>query len=114
MLTPLSGKSVVVTGASRGIGNGIARVFARCGRKVLVIGRDVAAAEAATEEIVSAGCAAHAFRGDVACWEDMQAMADTAVARHGGIDTLISNAGIYPENPIEETTASDPSAMMMT
>jgi 3-oxoacyl-[acyl-carrier protein] reductase len=107
MLTPLSGKSVVVTGASRGIGKGIARIFARCGGNVLVVGRDPAAAEAATEEIVSAGGTAHAFRGDVACWEDMQALADTAVARHGGIDILISNAGIYPGKPIAEMTGAD-------
>lgn len=107
MLTSISGKSVVVTGASRGIGKGIARVFARNGGRVLVVGRDLTAAEAAAAEIVSDGWTAAAYRGDVASWEDMQAMADTAAVRHGGIDILVSNAGIYPEQPIDGMTGAE-------
>jgi 3-oxoacyl-[acyl-carrier protein] reductase len=107
MLTPISDKSVVVTGASRGIGKGIARVFARNGGRVLVVGRDWSAAEATVAEIVSDGGTASAFCGDVASWKDMQAMADMAAARHGGIDILVSNAGIYPEQPIDEMSGAD-------
>jgi len=107
MLTPITGKSVVVTGASRGIGRGIARVFARNGGKLLVVGRDMASAEAVAAEIVAGGGTASAFRGDVASWEDMQAMAEAALARHGGIDILVSNAGIYPGRTIEEMTGED-------
>ena len=45
----LKGRSVIVTGASKGIGKGIARVFARHGAKVLVVGRELKAAEAAAQ-----------------------------------------------------------------
>ena len=107
MLTPIAGKSVVVTGASKGIGRGIAQVFARNGGKLLVVGRDMASAEAVAAEIVAGGGTASAFRGDVACWEDMQAMAEAAMARHGAIDILVSNAGIYPGKIIEEMTGED-------
>lgn len=107
MLTPISDKSVVVTGASRGIGKGIARVFARNGGKVLVVGRDRTAAEATVAEIESDGGSASAFCGDVASWEDMRAMADAAAARHGGIDILVSNAGIYPQRSIDGMSGAD-------
>lgn len=107
MLTAITGKSVVVTGASRGIGRGIAQVFARHGGRLLLVGRDIAAAEAVAADIVDAGGAASAFCGDVACWDDMRAMAEAAVARHGAIDVLISNAGIYPGKTIEEMTGED-------
>jgi 3-oxoacyl-[acyl-carrier protein] reductase len=46
MLSPISGRAVVVTGASRGIGKGIARVFARQGAKVMVVSRKIEEAEA--------------------------------------------------------------------
>jgi len=112
MLTPITDKSVIVTGASKGIGRGIARVFARHGGRVLVAGRDMAAAEATVAEIVAAGGTAFAMRGDVARWDDMQALAAAAVARHGGIDILVSNAGIYPGRTIEAMTGADWDAVL--
>ncbi len=98
----IKGKSVIVTGASKGIGKGIARVFARHGAKVLVVGRNLAAAEAAAGEITGMGLVASAFSADVTRLPDMEAMATAAAERHGGVDVLCANAGMFPQMKIEE------------
>lgn len=102
MLTPITGKSVIVTGASKGIGKGIARVFARQGAKVMLVGRNGEAAAAAAAEI---GHGARSFAADVADWEQSQAMAKAAAEAFGGIDILCANAGVYPQTKLE---AMDP------
>jgi 3-oxoacyl-[acyl-carrier protein] reductase len=96
MFTSLEGRSVVVTGASKGIGKGIAAGFARAGARVLVVGRDGDAAAAAADEL---GRGASAFAADVADPEACAAMAAAAIERHGGIDVLCANAGIFPTWP---------------
>ena len=55
MLTSIAGRSVIVTGASKGIGKGIAQVFARNGGKVLIVSRHLDEAEACAEELARAG-----------------------------------------------------------
>ncbi len=107
MLTSLSGRSVIVTGASKGIGKGIARVFARSGAKVLVVSRHLAEAEAFAEELKRAGGTAKGFAADVTQPGDMQMMAEAAASAHGGLDILCSNAGIFPQGKIEELSAED-------
>ena len=98
MFTSIAGKSVVVTGGSKGIGKGIARLFAAKGAKVLMTGRDAATGDAAVAAITGAGGSAAFLEGDVASWNDMQAMAAAAIERHGGIDILCANAGIFPNS----------------
>jgi 3-oxoacyl-[acyl-carrier protein] reductase len=93
MLTSIEGRSVIVTGASKGIGKGIARVFAGKGARVLLAARDLSQAEAAAAEI---GGVASAIAADVSRVEDTVRMAQTAMERHGGIDILCCNAGIFP------------------
>jgi 3-oxoacyl-[acyl-carrier protein] reductase len=102
MLTSLEGKSVVVTGASKGIGKGIARVFARHGAKVLIVARHADQAEACAKEL---GAGASAFAADVTKLDGMEAMAKAAAERHGGIDLLCANAGVFPQAKIEELSA---------
>jgi 3-oxoacyl-[acyl-carrier protein] reductase len=99
MLTSLKGKSVVVTGASKGIGKGIARVFAGGGAKVLLVARHADAAEAAAKEL---GGDASAFAADVTDLASLEKMAAAAAERHGGIDVLCANAGIFPQAKIED------------
>jgi len=99
MLTSLAGKSVVVTGASKGIGKGIARVFARQGAKVLIVARHAGQAEATAKEL---GAGASAFAADVTKPEELDAAAEAAAERNGGIDVLCANAGIFPQVKIEE------------
>jgi 3-oxoacyl-[acyl-carrier protein] reductase len=101
MISSVSGRSVVVTGGSKGIGKGIARCFANAGAKVVIVARHLDQAEAAAREI---GNGASACAGDVTRLEDMEAAAKTAAARNGGIDVLCANAGVFPQARIEDMT----------
>jgi len=111
MLTSISGRSVIVTGASKGIGKGIARVFANQGGKVLVVARTASDAEACAAEI---GNGASAFASDVADWDSAQAMAAAAAEQNGGIDILCANAGVYPQTTIEDMDPSEWDLVMGT
>jgi 3-oxoacyl-[acyl-carrier protein] reductase len=104
LTTSLTGRSVLVTGGSKGIGKGIARVFARAGAKVLIVARHLEAAEAAAREIAAAGGIAAAAAADVTDLAAMEAAAGMAVARHGGLDVLCANAGIFPSAKLEDMT----------
>jgi 3-oxoacyl-[acyl-carrier protein] reductase len=103
MFTSIAGRAVVVTGGTRGIGKGIAAVFARAGARVLVTGRDRATAEAAAAEIGAAGY----VLADVARKADCQRLAEVAGERLGGIDVLCANAGIFPDARLAEMTEDD-------
>jgi 3-oxoacyl-[acyl-carrier protein] reductase len=107
MLTSIRGRSVIVTGASKGIGKGIARVFAAQGAHVLIAARDLAQAEAAAAEIRTSGGVASAVAADVSRAEDNALMAQTASERHGGIDILCCNAGIFPAAKLFDMKESD-------
>jgi 3-oxoacyl-[acyl-carrier protein] reductase len=111
MLTSIKGKSVIVTGASKGIGKGIARVFANQGAKVMIVGRDAGAAAATAKEI---GNGAQSFSADVADWDRSQAMAKATADAFGGIDILCANAGVYPQTKIEEMDPGEWDQVMAT
>ena len=104
MFTSLEGRSVVVTGASKGIGKGIAACFARAGARVLVVGRDADAAAAAAREL---GNGASAFAADVTDPDACAAMATAAVERHGGLDVLCANAGVFPSARLGDLAEDD-------
>jgi 3-oxoacyl-[acyl-carrier protein] reductase len=101
MTTSLKGRSVVVTGGSKGIGKGIARVFAGAGAKVVIVARNLDQAAAAAKEI---GHGAYGLAADVCKMSDMEAVAKAAADRIGGIDVLCANAGIFPQAKLEEMT----------
>jgi len=108
MFTSVAGRSVVVTGGTRGIGKGIARVFVRAGANVLVTGRDSESAEAAVDELAKEGGGQVGFvLGDVADAASCAAMAAEAVQRYGGIDVLCANAGIFPDAKLKDMTEAD-------
>jgi 3-oxoacyl-[acyl-carrier protein] reductase len=104
MFTSLEGRSVIVTGASKGIGKGIANGFARAGARVLVVGRDGDAAARTAEQL---GNGASGFAADVADADACAAMAAAAVERHGGIDVLCANAGIFPDVKLAQMSPAD-------
>ena len=107
MFTSIAGRAVVVTGATRGIGKGIAGVFARSGARVLVTGRDEQVAKAAVAELGAGGAEVSYLLADVSRREDCERMAQAAADRLGGIDVLCANAGIFPEASLEDVTESD-------
>jgi 3-oxoacyl-[acyl-carrier protein] reductase len=104
MSTSLKNKSVIVTGASKGIGKGIARVFARHGAKVLLVARNAHEGEAAAAELRAAGGTATFCAADVSQRTDVARMIDTAVALHGGLDILCANAGAFPACKLSDMT----------
>ena len=107
MLERLTGKSVIVTGATKGLGRSIASVFAREGAHVLVVGRDEQQGAEVVNAIGNAGGVASFFKADVSRWQDVESMAAAAVERHGGIDILCSNAGIFPSARIDEMSEEE-------
>lgn len=104
MLKSLQGKTVIVTGGSRGIGKGIALRFGEAGLNVLVVSRSEADAAAVAGLI---GKTASGFAADVSTPEGCAAMAAAAVGRYGAIDVLCANAGIFPAAKLSEMTPAD-------
>ncbi len=103
----LKDKSAIITGAASGIGKEIAIIFAREGAKVAIADMNQAAADATAAEIKASGGQAIGVVMDVT---DEKAVNDgvAAVAKaFGGVDILISNAGIQIVHPLEEFTYAD-------
>src|SRR5688572_6523578 len=96
----LSGKTALVTGSTRGIGLGIARVLAREGAGVIVNGRSEAATRAVAEQL---GGGARWIAGDVSTAAGCAAIAEQA----GPVDILVNNAGIFEPKPFPEITDAD-------
>ena len=103
----LQDKVCIVTGAASGIGKEIALVFAREGAKVVIADLNKDAAQAAANEINATGAAAMAVAMDVTSEEQVNAAVAEVVAAWGGVDVLVSNAGIQIVHPTEEFPFSD-------
>lgn len=97
MFSPISGRSVIVTGGSKGIGRGLSHVFASKGARVMVVGRDESRAESTAAMIRDRGGEASAFSANVGDAADVERMVAAALERYAGIDILCANAGIFPE-----------------
>jgi 3-oxoacyl-[acyl-carrier protein] reductase len=112
MFTSLAGRSVIVTGGSKGIGKGIARVFAQAGARVLIAARDQAALQAAAVDLGrNAEGGVETVVADVAAVEGCRRIADAALESFGGIDVLCANAGVFPEKPFTELSEADVDAV---
>ncbi len=105
-LAELKGRAVVISGASRGIGEASARAFARAGCGVILAARNIERCERIAQEIQAAGGRAHAIACDVSCYEQLSAAIAHCQKRFGRFDILINNAGVI--DPIGLTVDADP------
>lgn len=104
-MTRLQGKVAVVTGASKGIGAGIAKALAKDGAAVVVnYATSKEGADAVVEAITAAGGRAIAVKGDVSRAADAESLIAAAVSSFGQLDILVNNSGIFEFSPIENVT----------
>jgi 3-oxoacyl-[acyl-carrier protein] reductase len=114
MFKSLAGRTAVITGASKGIGRGIARRLGAVGCSVLVVARNTVESESAAREITEAGGRASAFSADVANESETKAMAAAAVDRYGSLDILCANAGIFPAAKLDAMSGSEFDTVLAT
>lgn len=106
-LISLKNKAAIVTGGSKGIGQGIVYRLAEAGAKVLVADIDEAAANATVKEVVERGGVAEAIAVDVSSHSQVQQMVDYCKSTYQTVDILVNNAGIYPPKPLVEMTPEE-------
>lgn len=111
-----TGKVVIVTGGSIGIGKGCAEVFSEVGANVVICGRNEERGKKAAEEITARGFGECTFfKCDVSREQEIKALVDFTVQKYGTVNTIINNAGYYPpEKPIDEVTEADVDAIFKT
>ena len=108
MFTSIAGYSVLVTGGTKGIGKGIAKVFANAGANVVITGRDEKSAQDTCAQLTSLGKGTVTYvLGDVASKKDCEFMVSTTIERHGRLDVLCANAGIFPDSKLVTMTEDD-------
>lgn len=104
----LEGKTAIITGASRGIGKGIAKVFAEQGANVaFTYSSSEAPALELEKELNETGVKAKAYKSNAASFEEAQALADDVLKEFGSIDILVNNAGITKDNLLMRMTEAD-------
>jgi L-fucose dehydrogenase len=103
----LKDKVAIVTGSSKGIGEGIARVFSREGAKVVVVCRTESAGRKMAEELGASERRAIFIRTDVKDTNSVQNMIASTVETFGGIDILVNNAGYHISKNVEQTSEDE-------
>ncbi|SEM11531.1 3-oxoacyl-[acyl-carrier protein] reductase [Pseudoxanthomonas sp. GM95] len=104
-MSKLAGKVAIVTGASKGIGAGIAQALAAEGASIVVnYASSRSGADAVVTRITQAGGQAIAVQADVSQPEQAQALVAAAVERFGKLDILVNNSGVYEVAPLEQIT----------
>ncbi len=89
----INGKTVLITGASSGIGKAAAHKIARAGGVVILVARGVEQLEAARTEIEAAGGVAYAYPADLSSLTSIEALCERVLAEHDGVDVIVNNAG---------------------
>ena len=106
----LSGKTIMVTGANTGIGQGIALSIGRAGGRVIAVGRSTM--DETAELMASIGAELAAVQADLGSTQDAQAMFEAAWDKHGPIDGLVNNAGIIKRVDAVNFTEDDWDSVM--
>jgi len=107
MSSKLKDKVAIVTGAASGIGKAIAEIYAREGARVAIADMNMAAATAAADELKAKGTSAMPLAMDVTDESQVNAGVAAVVEAWGGVDILVSNAGIQIVHPLEEFTYAE-------
>ena len=104
----LEGKNVIITGASRGLGLGIAKVFADNGANIAFtyLSSDEKA-KALEDELSSSGCKVVGYKSDAADFDSAQKLAEDVLKEFGSIDVLVNNAGITKDNLLMRMSEED-------
>jgi len=95
-LLDMTGKNVLITGGSRGLGHAMSLAFAERGANVAIVSRKLESCETTAEEVRSFGGKAFPYACHVGDWEQLDAMVDAVYDEFGSIDVLINNAGMSP------------------
>lgn len=104
----LEGKVAIITGASRGIGRGVAKIFAEQGADVaFTYSSSVQAAEELEKELSALGVRAKGYQSNAADFNEAQKLVDDVLADFGNIDILINNAGITKDNLLMRLSEND-------
>lgn len=104
----LEGKTAIITGASRGIGKGIAQIFAQHGANVaFTYSSSAAAANELEKELSGTGVQVKGYKSNAADFEQAQELVKNVLADFGSIDVLINNAGITKDNLLMRMSEED-------
>ena len=107
MTTNITGKVVVITGASSGLGEATARLLTAQGARVALGARRVDRIRSLAEDLAGSGGKALAVATDVTHFEQVKRLVDAAVKAYGRIDVMLNNAGLMPHSPLERLKIDD-------
>ncbi|MBU3827378.1 MAG: 3-oxoacyl-ACP reductase FabG [Candidatus Anaerobiospirillum merdipullorum] len=114
MFASLADKTVFITGASHGIGLAMANTFAKEGCALALCARNFSKVQSVVEKLKEQGANAIALQCDVRFKEDLLEAVDACAQKFGSIDILCSNAGIFPQTPLEQISEEEYDAVMDT
>lgn len=103
----VGGRSVIVTGGTKGIGYGIAEVFADAGDHVTIVGRDPHTAAQAVTRLAENGAMVGYVAADISKPDECARMAEEVLTAHGAIDVLCANAGLFTVKRLADMTEAD-------
>lgn len=103
----MTGRKVLITGATRGLGRAFAQALAEAGAEIIVHARDAEAAERTRGDLEALGAPAHVALGDLLSREGVEAVVEQAIAAAGRIDVLVNNAGACIHRPALEVTPDE-------
>jgi short-subunit dehydrogenase len=106
-LKPLDQQTIVITGASSGIGLATAELAAECGAQLVLAARSIDALDRIAEDLRRHGVQVATCKADVGDQSDVEAIARTAIEKFGGFDTWVNNAGVSAYGRLDQVTIED-------